>query len=102
MLVAPKVPIDEEEVLVDIGVHCDVPHEVNLTRSFYEEKTGKKGGFGGKFYVYDAVSCFVPPPVIPYEPFLCDSVYSSDVKVSFTDYGYNLMKIITMPFGGGG
>ena len=99
MLVAPKVPADEEGVLVDIEVFCGVPHEVNLTRSFYEDQTGNKGGFGGQFYVYDATSCFVPPLVVPYEPFLCDSTYSSDVKVSFTDYGYNLMDIITMPFG---
>ncbi|MBN1572046.1 MAG: FecR domain-containing protein, partial [Deltaproteobacteria bacterium] len=100
MLVAPKVPASQDSVIVDIEVYCDIPKEVTLTRSFYEKETGKKGGFGGDFYVYDTGSptcTAVPPQVVPYEPFLYYGGADKSLGVSYSDYGYSFFETIMMP-----
>jgi FecR protein len=100
MLFAPKVPRSIDSVIVQIDVNCDLPTEETLTRDFYEKEKGRKGGFGGKFHIYDTTvpTCVgVPAACIPLEPFLYYGAADRSLKVSYSEYGCDLMETIMMP-----
>ena len=96
ILVAPRVPMDVEEVTVIFDTDCGF-RNLPVTRSWYEAEFGRTGGFGAEFSVDESITCAgssCPDPYLIYY-----MMGGGGFSLQFHEYGYNLVElnIVTFP-----
>jgi hypothetical protein len=95
LLTVPGVPIDVNEVEIEVEAESCTPENRTLTRSYYESETGMDVGFGGEFVIESVTSCT--------DPHMCGSqsiMYSNaylNLSAVFEEYGYYLEESIPLP-----
>jgi hypothetical protein len=98
ILEVPNVPASVNTITVYPITTCENTHFAILTRTAYEDITGKTDGFAGDFHYEKTTGCSASPspPCAGTIPFLYSSI-NPLVTLNFNDYGYHLSASTMLP-----
>jgi hypothetical protein len=95
LLTVPGVPMDVNEVEIEVEAETCMPEGRTLTRSYYESETGMDVGFGGEFVIESVFSC-TDPHLCGMDSIMYDYTYPN-LTSRYDDYGYYLEETIPLP-----
>ena len=95
LLTVPGVPMDVNEVEIEVEAETCTPEYRTLTRSYYESETGMDVGFGAEF-VIEAVTNCTDPHLCGSDSIMYVNVYPN-LTSRFDDYGYYLEETLPLP-----
>ena len=86
LMTAPDIPASVNSINVTVSTDCDT-FTKNLTRSYYQAKTGEDYGFGTEFVVAEVSPDCAVIPACPYD-FRYRWTPNDWFNVTYTEYGY--------------
>ena len=95
LLTVPGVPMDVNEIEIEVEAETCTPENRTLTRSYYESETGMDVGFGAELVIESVTDCG-DPHLCGTDSIMYVSVYPN-LGARFNEYGYSLEEWIPLP-----